>query len=72
MSTRNNIAAHTAVGSDFPPYISINEVQSGVEITIRSAGGRGAAREASIVLSCADYLAFIRSAADPGLELSWR
>jgi len=36
---RKNIAAFTPPGANFPPYVSINDVGNGVEITVRAAAG---------------------------------
>ena len=46
---QNNLFAYTAPGSDVPPYVSINELNGIVTVTVRSPKGIGGAT-ASVVL----------------------
>lgn len=66
--TRTNIAAFTAVKYEgyYPPYISINEVDGAVEITIRSPEKNGAVgAEAAITLSREEYQGLLMSLSAP-------
>ena len=46
---QKNIYAYTPPGADFPPYVSINELNGIVTVTVRSPKGIGGAT-ATIVL----------------------
>jgi hypothetical protein len=53
--TQRNIFAYTAPGSDYPPYVSLNEVNGEVQLTVRGRYDRtvpASGIPAMVLLSC--------------------
>lgn len=60
-----NLAAHTAEGSNYPPFFSVNECENHVEITVRNHPLNGMCGDtATIKVSHGAYAEIVRQMAE--------